>query len=71
MERTPRLAELVIHLTGCEPSVAVDAVATSTEAAPQTADDALAIVARALCSIRRLDLTDSVDLRAPKRVHAQ
>ena len=71
MERTPRLAELVVHLTGCAPRVAVDAVAASTETPPESADDALAIVARAICSIRRVDLTDAVDLRAPTKVHAQ
>ncbi|MEY2420623.1 MAG: hypothetical protein QOI95_690 [Acidimicrobiaceae bacterium] len=71
MDRTPRLAELVVHLTGCAPSVAVDAVNSSTSAAPRTSDDALAIVARALCSVRHLDLTDSVDLRDPTEVSAQ
>ena len=71
MDRTPRLAELVVHLTGCAPGVAVDAVAASTAVAPRTADEALAIVARALCSVRRLDLTDSVDLRDPTEVRVQ
>jgi hypothetical protein len=71
MDRTPRLAELVVHLTGCSPGVAVDAVAASTTAPPQTSDDALAIVARALCSLRRLDLTDSLDLRDPTEVRVQ
>jgi hypothetical protein len=70
MDRSPRLAELVVHLTGCAPLVAVDAVAASTRfaAEPQTTEDALAIVARALCAVRRLDLTDSVDLRDPSEV---
>jgi hypothetical protein len=71
MDRTPRLAELVVHLTGCAPSVAIDAVAASTTAAPRTSDDALAVVARALCSMRHLDLTDSVDLRDPAEVQVQ
>ena len=71
MERTPRLAELVVHLTGCAPSAAVAAVAAATTAPPQSADDSLAIVARALCAVRRLDLTDSVDLRDPSKVSAQ
>jgi hypothetical protein len=66
MDRTPRLAELVVHLTGCAPRAAIDAVARSTTAEPQNADDALAIVARALCAVRRLDLTDAVDLRETK-----
>jgi len=71
MDRTPRLAELVVHLTGCAPGVAIDAIAASTAVAPQTEDDALAIVARALCAVRRLDLTDAVDLRDPTEVPAQ
>ncbi|MEY2402586.1 MAG: hypothetical protein QOD38_137 [Acidimicrobiaceae bacterium] len=70
MDRTPRLAELVVHLTGCSPRVAIDAISASTKATPQTADDALAVVARALCSVRHLDLTDSVDLRDPSQVRA-
>jgi hypothetical protein len=70
MDPRPRLAELVAHLTGCAPAVAVKAVAASSTTAPDAADDALAIVARALCSIRRLDLTDSVDLRDATEVSA-
>ena len=71
MDRTPRLAELVVHLTDCAPGVAVEAVAASTPAEPETADDALAIVARAMCSIRHLDLREAVDLRAPVKVTAK
>ena len=71
MDRTPRLAELVVHLTGCAPAVAVDAVAAATAAPPRTVDDALDIVARAICSIRHLDLTDPVDLRDPSEVPVQ
>jgi hydroxymethylpyrimidine/phosphomethylpyrimidine kinase len=71
MDRSPRLAELVVHLTGCSPAVAVAAVAAATAAVPRTADDALDIVARAICSIRHLDLTDPVDLRDPSEVHVQ
>lgn len=72
MNRSPRLAELVVHLTGCSPRAAVAAVAASTRvtAEPQTTEDALAIVARALCSVRRLDLTEAVDLRDPSEVRA-
>ena len=70
MNRSPRLAEFVVHLTGCAPGVAVKAVEASTRIEPQSADDGLAIVARALCSIRRLDLSDSVDLRDPTKVHS-
>ena len=71
MDRTPRLAELVVHLTDCAPAVAADAVAAATWDDPQTADDALAIVARAMCSIRHLDLRPQVDLREPQKVHAK
>ena len=68
MDRTPRLAELVVHLTGCDPVAAVDAVAAAERS---SADDTLAIVARAMCSVRRLDLTESVDLRDATEVPAQ
>jgi hypothetical protein len=71
MNHTPRLAELVVHLTGCAPSVAIDAVVASSAGAPRTSDDALEVVARALCSVRRLDLTDAVDLRESTEVTAQ
>ena len=68
MNRSPRLAELVVHLTGCTPAVAIEAVASSTVEPPQSADEALAIVARALYSIHTLDLTEPVDLRDPAAV---
>jgi hypothetical protein len=71
MNRSPRLAELVVHLTGCAPAAAVDAVAASTKAAPGQSEDPLAVVARAMCSVRRLDLTESVDLRDPIEVPVQ
>lgn len=71
MDRTPRLAELLVHLTDCAPGVATAAVTASTLVEPHNADDALTIVARAMCSIRRLDLTTSVDLRELSRVHAK
>ena len=63
MEHNPRLAELVLHLTGCAPRVAVAAVDAATYNEPRSIDDALTIVARAMCSIREVDLTDHVDLR--------
>ncbi|HEV3225833.1 MAG TPA: hypothetical protein VGZ52_03340 [Acidimicrobiales bacterium] len=66
MERSPRLAELVVHLTGCSPEAAVAAVADS--GACDGDDDALRVVARAICSLRRIDLTDTVDLRTSSRV---
>jgi hypothetical protein len=71
MDRSSRLAELVVHLTGCEPIVAVDAVADSARVSPPEVEDPLAIVARAMCSIRRLDLTEPVDLRETKDVHTK
>jgi chemotaxis regulatin CheY-phosphate phosphatase CheZ len=62
---TSRLAELVMHLTGCAPERALRAV----EAAhpilndPLNEDEALAVVARAMVAVRNVDLRDSVDLR--------
>lgn len=66
MDHTPRLAELVFHLTGCSPRVASSAV----DAVPADVDDPLMIVARAMCSIRRIDLTQHVDLRESNQIHA-
>jgi hypothetical protein len=71
MNRSPRLAELVVHLTGCAPIVAVEAIADSTRVSAPEKQDPLAIVARAMCSIRRLDLSEPVDLRETKHVHTQ
>ena len=70
MQHTPRLAELVVHLTDCSPERAVRAIEASTSSSPDTAEDALAIVARAMCSIRRIDLTERVDLRDRRTIHA-
>lgn len=56
-----RLAELVVHLTECRPTLAVAAVNAASAAEPATDDDRLAIVARAMVSVRR-----SIDLREPK-----
>jgi hypothetical protein len=65
-QHSHRLAELVMHLTGCSPRAAVDAVAA---VAPHTStiteDEALEVVARAIYSLRHLDLTENVDLRTP------
>ena len=71
MDRTPRLAELVVHLSGCAPTVAVEAVTRSTVDAPRTVDDALLIVARALCSIHKVDLREALDLRESNEVRTQ
>ena len=70
MDRSPRLAELVVHLTGCQPTAAVDAVARSTEHAPQSVDDALVIVARAMYAVHKVDLREAVDLRESTEVHS-
>ena len=70
MTRSPRLAELIVHLTGCEPNRAVSAVRAATATDPYS-DDALAIVARAMCSLRRVDLTEPVDLRDRRRSEVQ
>jgi hydroxymethylpyrimidine/phosphomethylpyrimidine kinase len=74
MDCSPRLAELVLHLTGCTPPAAVAAVDAATDDAPQSIDDALAIVAKAMCSIQRVDLratTSPVDLRESQQVRSQ
>jgi len=65
MDRSPRLAELVVHLTGCNPTVAVDAVARSRSNGSAPVDDALLIVARAMYAVQHVDLRESVDLREP------
>lgn len=54
--RTLRLAELVQHLTGCGPAGALHAVEVNRREG--SADDALDIVARAIVSLRRIDLRD-------------
>jgi hypothetical protein len=60
---SPRLAELVIHLTDCNPRLAVAAVdAAGGGSVTGGADDRLATVARALISVRR-----TIDLREPKQ----
>jgi hypothetical protein len=64
MDRTPRLAEFVVHLTGCSPRTAIDAIARASAKSTDT-PDSLELVARAICSLRRLDLTEPVDLREP------
>ena len=57
-----RLAELVAHLTGCGPYAAVGAVdaAMPADAGGLTLDDRLAVVAEALVTVKR----DQVSLRA-------
>lgn len=54
-----RLAELVMHLGDCPASTARLAVSAAAHAKELTADDdPLLIVARALVSLRRIDLRD-------------
>jgi hypothetical protein len=60
---TDRLAELVVHLTDCSPEQAIAAVEAVQTHDPADADEALEVVARAMCAIRRVDLRDPVDLR--------
>jgi hypothetical protein len=61
---TPRLAELVMHLSGCGPEQAVRTVDAALESEPEAAAaDPLVIVARALVALRRVDLRDRVDIR--------
>jgi hypothetical protein len=59
---SPRLAELVVHLTDCSPRLAIAAMDAATDGVVLgDADDRLAAVARALISVRR-----TIDLRDPK-----
>lgn len=59
---SPRLAELVIHLTDCDPALAVAAVEAATGGvALEEGDDRLGVVAQAIISVRR-----TIDLRDPK-----
>lgn len=60
--RTDRLAEMVWHLTDCHPLQALAAIGE-----PSNDEDALAVVARAMCRIRHLDLRDHIDLRDRSR----
>lgn len=61
----PRLAELVAHLTDCNPRLAVAAVnAALGDEVPSNTDERLAVVAEALLSLRRLDLREPQ--RAPR-----
>lgn len=71
MDRSPRLAELVVHLTGCAPEAALDAVARATAQPPETMDDALAIVARAIRSLHHVDLREALDLRESNEVRTR
>jgi len=60
---TNRLAEMVVHLTDCSPERAIEAVASAEPVDPVDPEDALAIVARAIVAVRRVDLRDQLDLR--------
>ena len=71
MDRSPRLAELVVHLTGCHPTLAVDAVTRARSTSADSADDALLIVARAMYAVQHVDLRERVDLREPNEVRAR
>jgi hypothetical protein len=63
----PRLAELVVHLTQCDPRRAVTAVdaAVGTHL-PTDTDERLAVVARAIVAVKRpIDLRDRQPQTAP------
>ena len=60
--RHDRLAELVWHLTDCEPKAALAAVDEPAHAEIGY-DAALELVARGIWRVKHLDLTDQVDLR--------
>lgn len=58
-ERVERLVELVAALAGCHTEVARNAVQRSLERVPESQDESLAVVARALVSVRHgIDLRD-------------
>ena len=57
----PRLAELVVHLTDCNPRLAMAAVDAAAGGSDLGTVDRLAVVASALASVRR-----SIDLRDPR-----
>jgi hypothetical protein len=71
MDRTPRLAELVVHLTGCDPVLALEAVKQATVTPPESLDDALVIVAKAMCAVQHVDLRETLDLRDVNQVHTR
>ena len=48
----PRLEELVLHLSDCEPELAIDAVRSARGGAPRSLDDALQVVAAALVRLK-------------------
>jgi hypothetical protein len=55
----PRLAELVVHLTGCPAQRAVAAVnRASVLPNPLSNDDKLRVVAEAMVGLRRIDLRE-------------
>jgi hypothetical protein len=61
---TPRLADLVMHLSGCSPERAVRTVQTAVHDTPGSElDDPLTILATALVALRRVDLRERVDIR--------
>ena len=63
---TPRLAEMVMHLSGCTPEQAVRLVEAAVKQSPDAAgDDPLQIVAQALVALRSVDLREALDIREP------
>ena len=59
--RTLRLAELVQHLTGCAPRGALRALETTLDLTDGDDEDALATVARAIVTLRHIDLREPRD----------
>jgi hypothetical protein len=59
----PRLAEMVVHITECNPRLAMAAVEAALGATDPAEVDRLAVVASALVSVRR-----AIDLRDPQPV---
>jgi hypothetical protein len=61
--RVDRLAEMVWHLTQCDPHEALAVVDKGRVQPPSSHDESLLVVAQAMCELRRLDLTEKLDLR--------
>jgi hypothetical protein len=61
--RHDRLAELVWHLTECEPEAAMTAVDVPVDGEDFDLETALELVARGLWRIKHIDLRTRVDLR--------
>lgn len=65
--RTLRMAELVQHLTGCQPDGALRAIEATGWPEPTSLDDALEALAGAMVRLRHLDLRDVAQMSSMVR----